>query len=201
MRAFDAAWAVLKGVGKEQTRLPQFYNPSDLEDYYEHKYRQDVIDSRRSTNPRKRNLRRPRPVPHRVLHSKDADTGRNEFMLVDEDGRELSLTRAPDEGHSLSDIVSHTPQEHWRKGYYRTLLNSLIQGGFEVNSFSRNQNSHPFHRNFQHTLPPNTSFSDMTDEKFGRRRPRKRESQVGISLFERSTTARPPCGARLSRRP
>lgn len=116
------------------------------------------------------------PTPTKVeVRSMGNDHRR--FALVDDEGNEYSkvsginlhdkdLRRIPNVTNTIGGLDAVTHPVHQRKGYYKNLLDTLLQNKIGVVSSNRNAHmSQPFHESFQQRLPTNITAAGAEYEK------------------------------------
>ena len=153
----------------EMSVMP-YLNPEGIYDRFSRNYKERMDTSPRSSPAKVVGIPR---IPF------DDDYGEGiKYELQDEEGNVLSELRGSivkpedskygkgveNELQLLQNLHGNTPEEHQRKGYYQTLLNTILHNNMNILSSSRNRNSQPFHESFQRRLPPTIDFTDVNPE-------------------------------------
>ncbi|HAW74217.1 MAG TPA: hypothetical protein DCW74_00595, partial [Alteromonas australica] len=117
-----------------------------------------------------------RPTPTKV-EVRSIGNDHRRFALVDDEGREYSkvsgidlhdkdVRRVPDVTNTIAGLDAVTHPVHQRKGYYKNLLDTLLQNKIGIVSSNRNPHmSQPFHEKFQQQLPTNITAAGAEYEK------------------------------------
>ncbi len=117
-----------------------------------------------------------RPTPTKV-EVRSVGNDHRRFALVDDEGREYSKVsgidlhgkdkrRVPTVTNTIGGLDAVTQPVHQRKGYYKNLLDTLLQNKIGVVSNNRNAHmSQPFHEKFQQRLPKNIEVAGREGDK------------------------------------
>ena len=117
-----------------------------------------------------------RPTPTKV-EVRSVGNDHRRFALVDDEGREYSkvsgidlhdkdVRQIPDVTNTIAGLDAVTHPLHRRKGYYKNLLDTLLQNKIGIVSSNRNADmSQPFHEKFQQRLPTNITAGGAEYEK------------------------------------
>ena len=107
-----------------------------------------------------------RPTPTKV-EVRGLGNDRRKFVLTDDDGKLYSsvkgteihpkdMRRIRNVTNTIVGLNAGTPEEYRRRGYYKNLLDTLLQNKIGIVSDNRNPEfSQPFHEKFQQRLPTN----------------------------------------------
>tara|TARA_R100000406_G_scaffold16888_3_gene10596 strand:- start:33461 stop:35029 length:1569 start_codon:yes stop_codon:yes gene_type:complete len=116
------------------------------------------------------------PTPTKV-EVRSIGNDHRRFALVDDEGNEYSKVsginlhdkdarRIPTVTNTIGGLDAVTYPVHQRKGYYRNLLDTLLQNKIGVVSNNRNPHmSQPFHESFQQRLPKNIQVAGREEDK------------------------------------
>jgi len=178
MKAFEQAWLLLKtiqGDAPDISNLRPWLPSRRLEweekDAGRKNSGQQTILPIDGQNKKIKKPPLPKPIPSHIEWNPHLMQG--SYNLRGEDGELLSqimpgghFSPSDKRPEELAGISAYTPAAYRRQDYYDKLMRGLINAGVDILSDERNENSQPFHEEFQRRMTPNMEI-EYQDERDG----------------------------------